>query len=100
MTEAAVLDALRRVVDPELGINLVDLGLVYGVHVDGPRARITMTMTSPACPLGRYLTDLVDSTVKGLVPGIEEVAVDLVWEPRWGPDRISDEARRQLDGGE
>ncbi|MGE5245709.1 MAG: metal-sulfur cluster assembly factor [Betaproteobacteria bacterium] len=99
MTEADVRDALRRVIDPELGINIVDLGLVYGVDIDGPRVRITMTMTSPACPLGDYLKDLVDSTVKWRVPGVEEVDIDLVWEPPWDPERMSEEGRRQLNGG-
>lgn len=101
MTETAVREALRQVIDPELGINIVDLGLVYGVDIDEShsRVRVVMTMTSPACPLGDYLKDLVDSTVKWQVPDVQEVEIALVWEPPWNPDMMSAEARRQLDGG-
>lgn len=100
MTETAIRDALRQVVDPELGINIVDLGLVYRVGIDGTRVRIGMTMTSPACPLGDYLKDLVESTIKQCVPGVQDVDTVLVWEPPWDPIMMSDDARRQLDGGE
>jgi len=98
-TETAIREALRHVFDPELGINIVDLGLVYAIEIDGARARVVMTMTSPACPLGDYLTDLVASTVKCRVREVEDVEIVLVWEPAWNPDMMSDEAKRQLDGG-
>jgi len=100
ITTTAVRDALRQVIDPELGLNIVDLGLVYGVEVDEPqsRVRVIMTMTSPACPLGDYLKDLVDQMVKWRVPAVREVDVALVWEPRWNADMMSAEAKRQLDG--
>ena len=94
-----VREALRHVIDPEIGINILDLGLVYRIDVRDSRVHVTMTMTSPACPLGDYLKDLVDSTVKWRVPGVQDVEIALVWEPAWGPDRMSDAARRQLDGG-
>jgi metal-sulfur cluster biosynthetic enzyme len=97
-TETTVRDALRQVIDPELGINIVDLGLVYGVEIGGSHVRVVMTMTSPACPLGSYLTDLIDSMVKWRVGGVEEVEVALVWEPPWNPDRMSADAKRQLEG--
>jgi metal-sulfur cluster biosynthetic enzyme len=93
-----VREALRHVIDPELGVNIVDLGLVYRVDVVGPRVRVEMTMTSPACPLGEYLRDLVDSTIKWRVPGIEEVEIALVFDPRWNADMMSADARRQLFG--
>ena len=99
ITETAIRDALRQVIDPELGINIVDLGLVYAIEIDGARVRVVMTMTSPACPLGDYLKDLVDSTVKWRVREVEDVDIVLVWEPPWNPDMMSDEARQQLDGG-
>jgi metal-sulfur cluster biosynthetic enzyme len=99
LTETAVRDALRQVIDPELGINIVALGLVYAVEVNGSRVRVVMTMTSPACPLGGYLKDLVDSTVRSRVREVEDVEVVLVREPRWNPDMMSAEAKRQLDGG-
>jgi metal-sulfur cluster biosynthetic enzyme len=101
ITETAVRDALRQVIDPELGINIVDMGLVYRVDIDDslPRVRIVMTMTSPACPLGDYLKDLVDSMVKWRIPDVQEVEIALVWEPPWNPDMMSADAKRQLDGG-
>jgi metal-sulfur cluster biosynthetic enzyme len=99
ITDAQIREALRHVIDPELGINILDLGLVYGVEVDGARVRVVMTMTSPACPLGDYLRDLVDSTIKWRVRGVEQVDIALVWEPPWDPDRMSAEARDYLDKG-
>ena len=98
-TDAGIRDALRTVIDPELGVNIVDLGLVYRVEIEAPRVRVEMTMTSPACTLGDYLKGLVEVAVKAAVPGVEHVEVALVWEPVWDPDMMSDEARRQLDGG-
>ena len=100
VTEAAVREALRQVIDPELGINIVDLGLVYRIEIDdAAHVRVVMTMTSPACPLGDYLKDLVDSTVRWRVPEVQDVGIDLVWEPRWSADMMTEDARRQLDGG-
>ena len=97
LTEADIRDALREVVDPELGVNIVDLGLVYRVDVDGDVARITMTMTSPACPLRDYLQDLVESTVTSRVPAVQHVVVEIVTDPPWTADLMSDAARRQLE---
>jgi len=99
ITETAIREALRQVIDPELGINIVDLGLVYAIEIDSARVRIVMTMTSPACPLGDYLKDLVDSTIKWRVREVEDVEIVLVWEPAWNPDMMSDNAKQQLDGG-
>ena len=100
MTEAEVREAVRRVVDPELGVNIVDLGLVYGIDIDGARVRVVMTMTSPACPLGDYLKDTVASTIREHVRDARDVEIVLVWEPAWSPDMMSDDVRRQLEGGE
>ena len=96
MTDADIRDALRDVIDPELGVNIVDLGLVYGIAIDGTRVRVTMTMTSPACPLGEYLKDLVQSAVKARVPDVSDVEIEIVWEPIWEPAMMSDDAKRQL----
>jgi len=96
MTEADVREALREVIDPELGINIVDLGLVYGVQVEEHSARITMTMTSPACPLRDYIQDLVESTVSARVPDAQRVIVEIVTDPPWTEDLMTDAARRQL----
>jgi metal-sulfur cluster biosynthetic enzyme len=99
LTDTDIREALRAVIDPELGVNIVDLGLVYRIEVEGPRVRVEMTMTSPACPMGDHLRALVMSAIKGRVPGSQNVEVALVWEPTWDPDMMSDEARTQLDGG-
>jgi metal-sulfur cluster biosynthetic enzyme len=101
MTETAtkpsdedVLEAMRDVVDPELGINVVDLGLVYGVTVDDDNtAVIDMTLTSAACPLTDVIEDQAASALDGLTNG---VTINWVWMPPWGPDKITDEGREQL----
>ncbi len=89
-----VTEAMKDVVDPELGINVVDLGLVYGVHVDeDTNAVIDMTLTSAACPLTDVIADQTDSALEGLV---NEVMINWVWMPPWGPDKITDDGREQL----
>ncbi|MCZ3385555.1 MAG: metal-sulfur cluster assembly factor [Actinomycetia bacterium] len=87
-------EAMRDVVDPELGINVVDLGLVYGITVDDANtATIDMTLTSAACPL----TDVIeDQTQAALSPFVDNVRINWVWMPPWGPDKITDEGREQL----
>ena len=91
---ADVEEALRDVVDPELGINVVDLGLVYGVTVDQHNhAVIDMTLTSAACPLTDVIEDQVNSALDGLVVGNR---INWVWMPPWGPDKITDDGREQL----
>jgi metal-sulfur cluster biosynthetic enzyme len=94
-----VLEALRDVVDPELGINVVDLGLVYGIHVDDENvATIDMTLTSAACPL----TDVIEDQARQALctgPGgglVNDIRINWVWMPPWGPDKITDEGRDQL----
>jgi metal-sulfur cluster biosynthetic enzyme len=96
MTRDDVLEALRQVDDPEIGINVVDLGLVYAVDVAGDRVRVTLTMTSQACPLGPHLVQTAEAAVRERVPGAREVVVELVWQPPWTPERMSPQARRQL----
>jgi metal-sulfur cluster biosynthetic enzyme len=92
-TEEALLDALRSVDDPEAGMNIVELGLVYGVEATPPSATVRMTMTSAACPLGDVLSDAVRDTLRARFPEIETVNIDLVWDPPWTPERMSEEAR-------
>ena len=89
-----VLEALRDVVDPELGVNVVDLGLVYGVTLgeDGA-ATIDMTLTSAACPLTDVIEDQAAAALEGLVPDFE---INWVWLPPWGPDKITEDGREQL----
>ena len=89
-----VEEAMRDVVDPELGINVVDLGLVYGVHVDDDNVvTLDMTLTSAACPLTDVIEDQTNSALSGLV---KETKINWVWMPPWGPDKITDEGREQL----
>ncbi len=91
---ADIEEALRDVVDPELGINVVDLGLVYGVHIDPQRhAVIDMTLTSAACPLTDVIEEQAQQALKPLVSGM---TINWVWMPPWGPDKITDEGREQL----
>jgi len=87
-------EAMRDVVDPELGINVVDLGLVYGIDVDDAGvAMIDMTLTSAACPLTDVIEDQTRMALDGLV---EDFRINWVWMPPWGPDKITDEGREQL----
>lgn len=93
-TAADVEEALRDVIDPELGINVVDLGLVYGVNVDQQNvATIDMTLTSAACPLGDIIEDQAVQALEGIV---KDQQINWVWMPPWGPERITDEGRDQL----
>jgi len=94
---AAVADAVRTVIDPELGINLVDLGLVYQIVTAPDRVRIVLTMTSPACPLSEYIKELVNEAVHATVTDAGEVEVSIVLEPPWSPEMMSAEARRELN---
>ena len=90
---ADVEEAMRDVVDPELGVNVVDLGLVYGIDVVDDVAVIDMTLTSAACPLTDVIQDQTNSALEGLV---NDVAINWVWMPPWGPDKITDDGREQL----
>ena len=91
---ADVEEAMRDVVDPELGINVVDLGLVYGITVDAhAHAVIDMTLTSAACPLTDVIEDQAANALEGLVDGFR---INWVWMPPWGPDKITDDGREQL----
>lgn len=95
-SQAQVLDALRQVVDPELGINIVDLGLVYGTEVRDGQVQVRMTMTTPACPMEELLMEMVHSAILRELPQARSVEVDLVWDPPWRPDMMSDAAKSQL----
>lgn len=96
MTETRILNALREVIDPEIGVNLVDLGLVYEVGSEGRTVQVAMTMTSPACPLRDYLSDSVEAAVRRNLPETDKVEIAFVWEPPWHPGRMSDAAKREL----
>lgn len=91
--EEDVIEAMRDVVDPELGINVVDLGLVYGVRVADEVAIIDMTLTSAACPLTDEIEDQTRAALDGIVTAFR---INWVWMPPWGPDRITEEGREML----
>lgn len=92
----AVLDALRRVIDPEIGLDVVNLGLVYRAEVHDGHARVVMTTTAPTCPLGESMAEEARAAIRAHVPGVTAVTVELASEPPWRPSMMSDAARRQL----
>ncbi len=85
-------DALNTVEDPELGMGIVDLGLVYDVAIEGSKAKVTFTLTSMGCPVGPYIVEQIEQVSRG-VEGIDEVQSELVWTPPWSPDRMSEDAK-------
>ena len=95
LTKEAVIEQLKQVEDPEIHYNIVDLGLVYDVKVDKGMVVVVMTLTSPTCPVGPYIISEVENTVKKMAD-VTGVTVDIVWEPLWSPDRMSDEAKVML----
>jgi len=95
-TKDDVLDGLKNVYDPEIGINIVDLGLVYDADIaEGGDVLVTMTLTSLGCPLGPVIVQEVNNALKDL-PGIGETDVKLVWSPPWSPELMSEEAKDEL----
>ena len=91
-----LLEVLKGVLDPEIGINIVDLGLVYDVESKEDENIITMTLTTPGCPMHSSIISWVENVVKHLEPE-KKVVVNLVWEPEWTPDKMSFEAKNQLE---
>lgn len=95
VTPTAVLEALRDVVDPELGVNVVDLGLVLDTSIEGRHVHVVMTLTTPGCPLHGVITRDAQIRVER-VPGVRTALVELAWDPPWTPDRMTEEGKRQL----
>ena len=92
----AVIDALKEIYDPEIPVNIYDLGLIYGVDVtEEADVAITMTLTTPHCPVAESMPGEVEMRVMA-VPGVRDAEVNLVWDPPWGPNLMSDEARLEL----
>ena len=87
--------ALRKVKDPELNLNIVDLGLIYEIAVDGSEVQVDMTLTSPGCPAGPQIMGDVERVLKAL-PGVTNVAINLVWQPFWSPDKIEPRVRAYM----
>ena len=91
-----VIDALRKIYDPEIPVNIYDLGLIYGIDIDAQGAvHLRMTLTSPGCPVAQTFPATVEAGV-GAVTGVTGASVELVWEPSWGPDRMTEAAKLQL----
>jgi metal-sulfur cluster biosynthetic enzyme len=91
-TRDQVIDALRQVEDPELGMDIVELGLVYDVEVSGPRIKVTYSLTSMGCPAGPLIEQDIDS-VAGTIEGVEAVDTELTFDPPWTPERMSEDAK-------
>ena len=96
ITEEQVLAGLKEVFDPEIPVNVVDLGLIYGVEVSpDDKVRVTMTLTTPGCGMAHNIAMQVKQRAMQ-VPGVKEASVTVVWEPAWSPQRMSEEARKKL----
>ena len=89
-----IRDALREVIDPEVGMNIVDLGLIYRIEVVADTVIVEITMTSPACPMGEMITAEVEAVLKDVLPDTLRPDVRLVWSPAWDPSLMSDDARQ------
>lgn len=96
MSEEDVREALKSVEDPEAGMSVLDLGLVYGIALEPGKVRVEMTMTSPACPAADYIVDEARAAIRARAPEGTDVDVALVWEPPWTPERMSTEAQRRF----
>ena len=95
-TEADVYEVLRECYDPEIPVNLVDLGLIYGVAIDNRVVNVTMTLTAPGCQMGMMIAQDIQDKLLG-IPGCDDACVEIVWDPPWTPHMMSDAAKKQLD---
>jgi len=98
VTRDDVIEALRQVEDPELGMDIVDLGLLYDVEVNGPKVKVIHSLTSMGCPVGPMIQEDIHRVASEL-PGVGEVEVELTWDPPWTPDKMSDDAKFILGFG-
>ena len=97
-SQELVMTCLQGVIDPEVGLNIVDMGLVYGIRIEDGVVEVRMTLTTQGCPMGSYITQEVRSCL-GALEGVREVRVELVWEPAWNPGKIKPEALEMLRSG-
>jgi metal-sulfur cluster biosynthetic enzyme len=97
-TKEEVVEALRQVEDPELGMDIVDLGLLYDVEVEGPKVKVIHTLTSMGCPVGPMIQQNIDEVVRA-GPEVQDVDVELTWDPPWSPEKMSDDAKFILGFG-
>ena len=96
LTEEQALEALRQVIDPEIGIDIVELGLVYSIDVQPGRVHAAMTMTTRACPLHAVMTEAAEAALRQAAPPGTDVQVEIVWDPPWNPAMMSPAAKQQL----
>lgn len=96
MTAEQIRDTLKQVLDPEIGVNIVDLGLVYNIEVRPEEVYIQLTMTTPACPLHGVITRDIDKVLRQTFPDLGPMTIELVWEPSWTPEMMSDAAKKRL----
>ena len=94
-THAAIVAAIKTCYDPEIPVDIYELGLIYDIRIDDGHAKITMTLTSPMCPVAEILPGQVQDIVRA-APGVSEAEIDLVWDPPWDPSMMSEAARLQL----
>ena len=97
-TKEEVVDALRGVEDPELGMDIVELGLLYDVEVEGPKVKVIHTLTSMGCPVGPMIQENIDEIARSM-PDVEDVEVELTWDPPWSPEKMSEDAKFILGFG-
>ncbi|SNZ10324.1 Metal-sulfur cluster biosynthetic enzyme [Persephonella hydrogeniphila] len=95
VTKEKVYEALRNVIDPEIGFNIVDLGLVYDVQIDNGNVKVKMTLSSPSCPLSGTILSWVESAIRH-IEGVENVDIELVWDPPWNIEMASEEVKKAL----
>ena len=95
VTVEEVEEALTNVIDPELGLDFVELGLIYGIEIDGGTVRVTFSLTSPGCPIGPQVSEQIEEFV-GELDGVDSVASEMVFTPPWSPDRMSEDAKFAL----
>ena len=93
-----VVEALREVEDPELGMDIVELGLLYDAEIEGPKVKVIHSLTSMGCPAGPMIQQDIDAMARQ-VPGVEDVEIELTWDPPWTPERMSDDAKFILGFG-
>ncbi len=98
-TREEIVEALHTVEDPELGMDIVELGLFYDVEIDGPKVKVIHTLTSMGCPAGQMIEEDIRAVTAESFPDFEEIETDLTWEPAWTPERMSDDAKFILGFG-
>jgi metal-sulfur cluster biosynthetic enzyme len=99
LTVDGVMNALRNCYDPEIPVNIVDLGLVYGVAIDEESVKVRMTLTTVGCPAHAYLMHQVQTEIEK-IPGVKKAEVEIVWDPPWTPDKMNPEAKKRLEAGQ